>query len=32
LFMVKSQVEILGGNITIDSSENNGTKFRIELE
>jgi signal transduction histidine kinase/CheY-like chemotaxis protein len=32
LFMVKSQVEILGGSISIESSENKGTKFTIELE
>lgn len=29
LFMVKSQVELLNGTITIDSSENKGTKFTI---
>ncbi|SEB10024.1 hypothetical protein SAMN05443550_110140 [Pedobacter hartonius] len=29
--MVKSQVEILGGIVTVNSSENNGTTFRIEF-
>ncbi len=32
LFMVKSQVEIIGGNVTVDSSENEGTTFRIEFK
>ncbi len=31
LFMVKSQVEILGGSITVESSENMGANFRIEF-
>jgi signal transduction histidine kinase/DNA-binding NarL/FixJ family response regulator len=31
LFMVKSQVEILGGTITVVSSENEGCKFTIEF-
>ena len=31
LFMVKSQVELLGGKISVDSSVNNGTIFTIEL-
>jgi signal transduction histidine kinase len=32
LFMVKSQVEILGGTVTVDSCESVGTKFRIEFK
>jgi PAS domain S-box-containing protein len=32
LYMVKTQVETLGGRITVSSKENEGTKFRIELE
>jgi signal transduction histidine kinase/DNA-binding NarL/FixJ family response regulator len=31
LFMVKSQVEILGGSITVESIENKGAIFRVEL-
>jgi signal transduction histidine kinase/DNA-binding NarL/FixJ family response regulator len=31
LFMVKSQIELLGGNITVDSMENIGTNFRLEF-
>ncbi len=31
LFMVKSQVENLGGKITVESKINRGTTFRIEL-
>jgi PAS domain S-box-containing protein len=31
LFMVKSQVEVLGGNITVTSEPNVGTEFTIEL-
>jgi PAS domain S-box-containing protein len=31
LFMVKTQVEMLGGKITISSDINKGTQFRIEL-
>lgn len=31
LFMVKSQVEILGGSITVESREHVGTNFRIEF-
>jgi signal transduction histidine kinase/DNA-binding NarL/FixJ family response regulator len=31
LFMVKSQVDILGGTVTVDSQENKGTEFRIEF-
>nr|WP_294948117.1 ATP-binding protein [uncultured Mucilaginibacter sp.] len=31
LFMVKSQVEILGGNISVESNEHIGTTFRIEF-
>jgi len=31
LFMVKTQVEMLGGNIAIDCTINQGTLFRIEL-
>jgi chemotaxis protein histidine kinase CheA len=29
LFMVKTQVETLGGKITIDSEVNKGTEFKI---
>lgn len=29
LFMVKSQVELLGGTVTVESRESNGTEFRI---
>jgi len=32
LFMVKTQVETLGGKITVESEENKGTEFKIELE
>jgi PAS domain S-box-containing protein len=32
LFMVKTQVETLGGKITIDSKINEGTTFKIEFE
>lgn len=32
LFMVKTQVETLGGKITIESKENVGTEFIIEFE
>ncbi len=32
LFMVKTQVESMGGRITIESKVNTGTEFRIELE
>ncbi len=32
LFMVKTQVETLGGHISIQSHPNKGTEFRIELE
>jgi len=31
LFMVKTQVETLGGKISVDSEINNGTKFTIEF-
>jgi signal transduction histidine kinase/DNA-binding NarL/FixJ family response regulator len=31
LFMVKSQMELLNGNITVDSIENTGTNFRLEF-
>ena len=31
LFMVKTQVEMLGGTITIESAVNKGTTFRIEF-
>ena len=32
LFMVKTQVEALGGKITIKSEINEGTEFMIEFE
>jgi len=32
LFMVKSQVELLGGKISVDSKVNRGTTFTIELD
>jgi signal transduction histidine kinase len=32
LFMVKTQVETLGGKITVKSTENKGTEFKIEFE
>ena len=32
LFMVKSQVETLGGKITVSSALNKGTEFRIEFD
>jgi PAS domain S-box-containing protein len=32
LFMVKAQVEALGGKISIKSAENKGTEFKIEFE
>jgi signal transduction histidine kinase len=32
LFMVKTQVEKLGGKITVESEENKGTEFKIEFE
>ncbi|MDB4902279.1 MAG: domain S-box protein [Mucilaginibacter sp.] len=32
LFMVKTQVETLGGKITIQSEENVGTEFKIEFD
>ncbi len=31
LYMVKTQVETLGGQISVDSAINNGTEFRIEF-
>jgi signal transduction histidine kinase/DNA-binding NarL/FixJ family response regulator len=31
LFMVKSQMELLGGTITVESIENTGTKFKLEF-
>lgn len=31
LFMVKTQVETLGGNIYLKSEINKGTEFKIEL-
>jgi len=32
LFMVKTQVETLGGKISVQSKENEGTEFKIEFE
>ena len=32
LFMVKTQVETLGGKISVTSEENKGTQFKIEFE
>ncbi|MGZ3945748.1 MAG: PAS domain S-box protein [Mucilaginibacter sp.] len=32
LFMVKTQVETLGGKITVESEQNKGTEFKIEFE
>ena len=32
LYMVKTQIETLGGKINIESEENKGTKFIIEFE
>ena len=32
LFMVKKQVETLGGKINIKSEVNKGTEFKIEFE
>ena len=32
LYMVKTQVEALGGNVTINSEVNKGTEFKIELD
>jgi len=32
LFMVKTQVETLGGKISITSAINKGTEFRIEFK
>jgi PAS domain S-box-containing protein len=32
LFMVKTQVETLGGKISVKSEENNGTEFKIEFK
>ncbi|MEP6596490.1 MAG: ATP-binding protein [Ginsengibacter sp.] len=32
LFMVKTQVETLGGRISIKSKVNKGTEFKIEFE
>ncbi|WP_138485296.1 PAS domain S-box protein [Dyadobacter bucti] len=31
LFMVKTQVEMLGGNITVKSAVNKGTEFKVEF-
>ena len=31
LFMVKTQIETLGGKISIRSEPNRGTEFKIEL-
>jgi len=32
LFMVKTQVETLGGKINVSSEENSGTEFKIEFK
>jgi len=32
LFMVKSQVEMLGGSVSVESTENVGTTFKIEFK
>ena len=32
LFMVKTQVETLGGKISVKSDVNKGTEFKIEFE
>jgi chemotaxis protein histidine kinase CheA len=32
LFMVKTQVETLGGKISVQSKENEGAEFKIEFE
>lgn len=32
LFMVKTQVEVLGGKISVKSEENEGTEFKIEFQ
>ncbi|WP_426671879.1 PAS domain S-box protein [Mucilaginibacter sp. McL0603] len=32
LFMVKTQVETLGGEISVESEENSGTEFKIEFK